>query len=512
MRRVLACFLIFSLFLSGCSFPGADEKPPESETPQTEQNTNTEFGVGYVEEDRFNPLTTSNKENLELASLVYEGLFELDESFALQPVLCESFSIEGNAYRFQLKPGILFSDGTPLTASDVVYSLRRALAEGSYYAARLSNIAGVRADGGDVLVTLHRANANLPRLLDVPIIKEETGDAKIALGTGPYCIVYDETNKIYNLTANTHWREKMPLPFQTIRMIQTGGVDQLIWGFESTSIDLVTLDPTAPNPLQFRGEYETREVPTSVMVYLGFNMRSRTFQNDSFRRAMACAIDRQAAVDQDYALMAQTTLLPVHPLCAAYDEGAAQPLAYSQETAYALFQEAGYRDQNRDGKFEGGGNRSFTILVNNENKSRVALAQRICQSLADFGFTANLREEKWEDYQKSLDSGDFDLYLAEINLRGDFNLDTLLRSDGALNFGRYSSDETNTQLDAYHNAELARNAVTPAFYAHFAQNVPIIPILFKKHAVVTHRNFFSELSATQRNTYYHFYTWKVVSK
>lgn len=512
MKRLLALLLTFCILLSGCSIPGAEQEPPEEEETETEQNTNTEFGIGYVEEERFNPLTTTNKENLELAGLVYEGLFELDESFALKPVLCDAFSVEGNTYRFRLKSGVLFSDGTPLAASDVVYSLRRAMQADSYYASRLSGIAGVRAEGGDVVITLHRANANLPRLLDVPIINEASKDAKIALGTGAYCIAYDEANKAYYLAANTHWRETIPLPFQTIRMVQTGGVDQLIWGFESTSIDLVTLDPTGPNPLQFRGEYETREVSTSVMVYLGFNMRSRTFQNEALRRAIACAIDRQSAVDQDYALMAQATLLPVHPLCAAYDEGAAKPLAYSRENAYALLKEAGYRDQNNDGKVDGGGSRSFTILVNNENKSRVALAQRICQNLVDLGFTVSLREEKWEDYQKSLNSGDFDLYLAEVNLRGDFNLDALLRSDGALNFGGYSSGEMNAQLDAYHSAELARNASTPAFYSYFAQTVPIVPILFKKHAVVTHRDFFSELSSTQRNTYYHFYAWKVVSK
>ena len=511
MKRALAWLLCAALLLSGCTAPGEDMPEDGQGESEPAQIANAEFGVGYVSEARMDPLATTNKENLELAGLVYEGLFELDETLAVQPVLCDSFEMSGNTYRFRIKSGVKFSDGSALTAGDVVYSLRRALREGSYYAARLSNISGVRAEGGDVLVTLHRANANLPRLLDIPIVKEASGDAQITLGTGPYCIVYSAENKEYSLAKNVHWRGDAP-PFQTIQMIQTGGVDQLIWGFESMSIDLVTLDPTGPNPLQFRGEYESHEVATSVLVYLGFNLRTRAFQNETVRRAVACAIDRKSAVEQDYALMGHAALLPVHPLCAAYAETAAGALAYSMEQAMELMKQAGYRDQDGDGRLDSGGSRSFTILVNNENKSRVALAQRIVQSLGDLGLNVSLREEKWEDYQKALAAGDFDLYLAEVNLRGDFNLDALLRSGGSANYGGYSSGETDAQLDAYHGRELVHSAENTAFYQHFAKTAPIIPILFKKHTAVTHRDFFSALTPTQRNPYYHFSSWKVVER
>ena len=177
-----------------------------------------------------------------------------------------------------------------------------------------------------------------------------------------------------------------------------------------------------------------------------------------------------------------------------------------------LMKQAGYRDQDGDGRLDSGGSRSFTILVNNENKSRVALAQRIVQSLGDLGLNVSLREEKWEDYQKALAAGDFDLYLAEVNLRGDFNLDALLRSGGSANYGGYSSGETDAQLDAYHGRELVHSAENTAFYQHFAKTAPIIPILFKKHTAVTHRDFFSALTPTQRNPYYHFSSWKVVER
>lgn len=509
MQKLLVFFLILTM-LSGCSLLPSGNNV-EVQAPQKKEKTmvNTEFGVGYVHEAQFNPLTTKNKENLEFFGLVYEGLFELDEKFTPQNILCESYEMDGNTYRFKLRHGITFSDGTALTVDDVVYSLRLAKQEASYYAARLKDVNGITASGDTVIMTLSRYLINLPRLLDIPIIKENSGKNNIALGTGLYTI--EGTVKEYYLSARHGWHGKVPVPFTKIKMIETGGIDELIFNFESGNIDLVTLDPTAPVPLQFRGEYETRQYDTSIMVYLGFNTRRAPFNNSVARQAIACAIDRKGAVEQDYARMAVQTHLPIHPSTLAYDMQAAKNFDYAPTNALAFLKNIGYHDENNDGKVDSGGKRSFDILVNSENKSRVALATRIATNLRDLGFTVNVREEKWENYNKALQSVDFDLYLAEVNMMGDFNLDTLIRTGGALNFGRYSSDEMDSNLNSFNGATLINNTTTQAFYRNFVIQAPIVPILYKKNTVSTHRDFFAELKPTQHNTYYHFYEWKRMS-
>ena len=147
MKRFLALLAIFAFLLSSC----APETVPEPEdsplsAPEFTPNNKT-FGVAFTESDGCDPYKTPSKLNAELMGLVCEGLFYVDTSFSPVPCLCESFTNNGASYTFNIKQGVTFSDGSELTASDVEYSLRAALEQGSSYATRLSDITSVKASG-----------------------------------------------------------------------------------------------------------------------------------------------------------------------------------------------------------------------------------------------------------------------------------------------------------------------------------------------------------------------------
>ena len=79
---------------------------------------------------------------------VYEGLTLLDADLSLRPALATSWALAGPAtWRFELRRGVRFHDGSPLTAADVAFSLDRARGEGSEYAYMLTSIAAVTATG-----------------------------------------------------------------------------------------------------------------------------------------------------------------------------------------------------------------------------------------------------------------------------------------------------------------------------------------------------------------------------
>ncbi len=517
MRRILYTGLVFIfLLLSACELE--DPSLNETSTLQNhEQSTpdivkDTVFGFAYTDEEKMNPLTTKNKINLELFGLVYEGLFELDENFEPVGILCAGYEINGNTYRFKLKDGVTFSDGTPLRANDVVFSLRLAMQPNSYYASRLTNIANIKADGNSaVLITVNRYTGNLPCLLDVPIIKSESDAAKIALGTGAYVLGTNERGE-YQLTARDGWHVGKPLPYSHIELTKVASADELVFGFESRDIDVLSVDPTSPNAMQFRGEYELREYSTTIFQYMGFNMSNSTLRNAHVRRAIACAIDREATASQDFAQLADVTCLPIHPSSPAYESETADTLAFSLEKAYSLLTSAGFTDADGDGRLENqnGGDLSFRLLVNSENKSRVALARRISSDLAKIGVTVSVDEKKWEDYLSALYAGNFDTYLAEVNLSADFDISRLIRTGGSLNYGRYSSTDTDACLDAFNAATLRKSDEALRFYNNFVLQVPIAPISFKKNSHMTHRDAFENISFTQRNIFYHFYNWRPI--
>ena len=170
-------------------------------------------------------------------------------------------------------------------------------------------------------------------------------------------------------------------------------------------------------------------------------------------------------------------------------------------------------DTASDGRLDYGGRRhkpvTVSILVNQENKSKIAVCKRVAEALTHIGITAEVREEKWEQYLRALNAGDFDLYYAEISLPSDYIIDTLIKRGGVLNYGKFNASDFEDMLPSFNAADVEKDsAALKSFYSEFSLRVPFVPIIFKKNTVITHRNFFEELYPTEHNAYYAFYRWK----
>ena len=107
---------------------------------------------------------------LSLLGNVYEPLIGRDQKLALTPALATRWSATSpTVWRFELRRGVRFHDGTPLTAADVVFSFQRAAGEGSDMRSTTASIKAVRAvagaGGGDAIEI--ETHAPLPILPDV---------------------------------------------------------------------------------------------------------------------------------------------------------------------------------------------------------------------------------------------------------------------------------------------------------------------------------------------------------
>ena len=177
----LLCALTLALSLSGCwSGDVSDDSSGDfwEETPPVEADTSstltpiTSFALPYLQGVTLDPITCPDGMQQTLGALLYEGLFVLDESFAPQNVLCSRYEHNDDctSYTFYLRDGVSFSDGSSLTASDVLATLRRAQ-ESERYSARFANVASMRASNGALIVNLTRADSAFPALFDIPIVK-----------------------------------------------------------------------------------------------------------------------------------------------------------------------------------------------------------------------------------------------------------------------------------------------------------------------------------------------------
>jgi peptide/nickel transport system substrate-binding protein len=77
---------------------------------------------------------------------VYEQLLDIDSNLAIVPQLAVGWKpLDPNTWEFELRQGVRFHDGTPLTPEDVVFSIERARAGTSQLQTPVANIAGIRA-------------------------------------------------------------------------------------------------------------------------------------------------------------------------------------------------------------------------------------------------------------------------------------------------------------------------------------------------------------------------------
>ena len=262
----LLCALTLALSLSGCwSGDVSDDSSGDfwEETPPVEADTSstltpiTSFALPYLQGVTLDPITCPDGMQQTLGALLYEGLFVLNESFAPQNVLCSRYEHNDDctSYTFYLRDGVSFSDGSSLTASDVLSTLRRAQ-ESERYSARFANVASMRTSNGALIVNLMRADSAFPALLDIPIVKSGSEKITVPLGTGPYLFVTDSDGAC--LKQNPDWHSDVTLPFERIELRAVKDTDTASYLFSSREVHLLSADLTSSTG-DLRGAHRLRD-------------------------------------------------------------------------------------------------------------------------------------------------------------------------------------------------------------------------------------------------------------
>jgi len=488
MKRMTALCLLLCL-LCGCAPRGGET--PSADTPIVqEQSQNQICRVAFFEERTINPLTTRVGANVALYRLVFDGLFELTPDFQAVPMLCDGYTRDGNVWKFTLR-SMTFSDGTALTAQDVVYSYNLAKQEESAYASRFQNIERFRAVNSSVVEVVTKSpNDDLPALLDIPVIKRDE-NATVAVGTGPYQIIYEGVSPVL---VKNHYYGEAAMPYERIEIVSVGSEEQLAKELRAGKISMAAVDITATDAVSWGGDCDHVDYPTTTMLYLGFQTRSKALRSATVRRAIACALDRESIAGKDFSGFADASGIPVHPAAARYSAQVADLLAYSPATARDHLAAAGRETL------------TVSLLVNAENPSKVSAAQRIAESLSAASITVNVETVPWEQFVSRLQSGRFELYLGEVVLSADFDIAPLVAPGGALNYGGFSSEYLSS---AIYTARSGGD--DSAYLRQFADEVPFAPILFKRDTLLVQKNYFAELTPAVHNPFYHFFDWKRVS-
>ncbi len=482
MRRMVALALLLALLLSACAPQEMPATEPSNEAPtepptvgQTEQDKT--LSLIYYPQYGLNPFTCTATLNRALFSLLYESLFAVSSSFRAEPVLCERFETAegGTLYTLTLCAEARFSDGSPVTAEDVVASLNAAR-ESEIYGGRLDKVRAATAiSERELTIEFRCAYENAAVLLDFPVVRQEDVAAQYPVGSGAYR--FDAGRLI---SCENWWQDAVRLPAQeTIELHAAEDAEQVRDEFEFGGADLVYCDPNAVGALNFRCDYEVWEVPTTVMHYIGFSM-SGFFSDAALRAALGRSVDREALVNDCYGGFARASVLPCSPASDLYDRALAARYGYEENALAEAVRTRAELDLTQQ----------IRIIVCVDDASRVAAAQKIARVCTDAGLNVKLKELSQGDYLTALSRGEYDLYIGQVRLTTDFDLSEFFSSGGSLNYGGIAD----SALSALCTSARANSGDYVSLCAQLLERASIVPLLFKSYAVYVTRGKITTLT------------------
>ena len=410
---------------------------------------------------------------------VYEGLVRYDKKFGVEPALATSWKeIAPNQWRFNLRKGVKFQDGTPFTADDVVFSYGRILQPQGTMQIYVAGIKEVKkVDDLTVDFILGGPNPIMLRLIvDFRIMskvwaaknksenvqdykaKEDTFASRNTNGTGPYILKTWEPDKQVVMTANKDWWGKLDgnvtdVVYTPIKSDQTR-VAALLSGDVDIVTDLPVQDVDRLRQDKKLKVLDGHEVRT---IFIGLDQFSdelkysnikgkNPFKDVRVRKALNLAVDREAIRRVTMRGLSIPAAIMIAPGVHGHAKDIDKIDKVDVNGAKKLLAEAGYPDG-----FEFGLDCPNNRYVNDE---------RICQALvgmwARAGLKVTLNAQPMATFIAKIQNFDHAAYMlgwGVATFDGLYTLQSLMRTkttgaDGSFNLGRISDAKLDGLIDA----------------------------------------------------------------
>lgn len=368
---LLAALMLATLF-AGCgkTETAPDTKPAETKPAETHENvketvaadavsTKDKLVIGCEAEPySLSPLESTGAPSARIRRLICEGLFEINEAGEYVPLLATEWKWEDDVTLvFYLREGVKFSDGTPFTADDVIFTLENGMnsAAGSFFTPYVDHTEKV--DDYTVKIVFNQVTSmcfdkfesqHFPIYNQAAYEKDGNQFAYNLIGTGPYVLKNWTTGESLTLERNPdYWGEAPKIENVVFRFITESS--QRTVELETGGIDL-NVSVTADDVEYFENNsYRINEAAGQFMVELYYNMaeevRPSPVQDVRVRQAIAYALDTDGLVATYYGGRGSAPNSNVNPAYSGvYEPGAETLYAENLEKAKELLAEAGYAD------------------------------------------------------------------------------------------------------------------------------------------------------------------------
>lgn len=358
------------------------------------------------------PRLSTDAYGTQILQMTHASLLRLDASGNPVPDLAERWEeTSPTEIVFRLRDGVRFHDGKELTSADVRYTFEWILDPGnrSPHRATYDPIRSIETpDPKTVIFRLSEPFAPFLVGMERGIVPAGSPAAGYSppIGAGPYRVDDYQQDAEIRLTRFEGYFAKAP-PIETIvvKFLPDSNVRLLELRKGSVNFVLNGVDPDLIPSALANGNLVMEEAPGSNASYLGFNLRDPILSDPRVRRAIACAIDREAIVRtlwKGHADLADSILPPGFWAHAV----GIPPVRHDPAAARRLLDSAGYIDP--DG--EGPKTRFRMTYKTSQNELRRQIATVFQEQLRQVGIAVEIQSLEWGTFFTDIRKGNFQLY------------------------------------------------------------------------------------------------------
>jgi peptide/nickel transport system substrate-binding protein len=403
MTGVLAAIVVLAIAVAspvGAQDTGTEEKPV--------------LKIGWAQDPAtLNPFTEVNEEGFNVWALNWDLLINFSpEDLKPVPGIAESWEVseDERSVTYKLDPDAKWSDGTPITSTDVKWSLENLGTEGYNFSAYLDKVESIETPNDTtVVINTTQPDARMVGGLFIYILPEHiwgevppselTGRYQPELplvGSGPYIVTEFERNRILRMEQNPEWTGEAPT-FDEVQYIKYGTEDAAERALTLGEVDVITeVQPATFERLGNEPNIDTIRGSTPAYTELAFNLCSEqncpdaefnpAVQDQAVRQALAYTIDRER-INEISALGTSFVANGIMPqYYQTFYETPEQTYAPPDvERAKQILDDAGWQDNGDDPRTKGDQTLSFDLYVRSESQSDTQAAKLIAEMAREIG-------------------------------------------------------------------------------------------------------------------------------
>lgn len=334
MKRIFQVLVLFLLPLALLSCSDQGEQLSQSEPPDNAADSKAQHGGIYRvplqnKPASLDPAYAQDSYAIYVVHQLFEGLVKYDQHLMVVPALASSWRAEdgGRVYRFSLKPGAKFHNGSPVTSDDVVYSLKRLLrvtppsvlqpyllkVEGAqaFKDGETEHVQGLYAEGPETVVIrliephtpfLTSLGMNQAKIVPQSVVEAKGHDfGRQPVGSGPFSFARWTAEEGVTLKRFDAYHDSPPyLESVHFKIYPGAAIERILDDFKAGQLEEMPVYGKIANELKGMPDVKLLHRPSLSLLYYGIRMDRPPLNHPDLRKALSLAIDRRVLVAEVY--------------------------------------------------------------------------------------------------------------------------------------------------------------------------------------------------------------------